>query len=147
MLSLKVMSPTPRGLYLWMSGNDELEYLVCIHIILCSKSSSISILLNRSIGCGSYPSLCLLNTCCDQNITKYYVNNTVVGVVSKLIRAGEEVSDNYYPTAFYMTRDERREWLGDHFMFQCQCVACEADLPLVADMPDQPSRYLPIEHN
>ena len=64
----------------------------------------------------------------------------VVGVVSKLIRAGEEVSDNYYPTAFYMPRDERREWLAGHYMFHCQCDACEADMPLLANMSDQPSK-------
>ena len=96
----------------------------------------------RSIGVGLYPSLCLLNTCCDQNITKYYENNKVVGVVSKLIRAGEEVSDNYYPTAVCMAREERRQWLRDRYMFHCECQACISDLPTTKNMPNFPVRFV-----
>ena len=98
--------------------------------------------LLRSIGCGLYPSLCLLNTCCDQNITKYYSGTTVVGLVSKPIKAGEEVSDNYFPTAVYMEREKRRTWLRHHYMFDCECEACHADLPLVSDMSELPVNFL-----
>ena len=96
----------------------------------------------RSIAVGLYPSLCLLNTCCDQNITKYYDNSKVVGVVSKLIRKGEEVSDNYYPSAVCMSRDERREWLMDRYMFHCECQACISDLPTTSNMPNYPVSFL-----
>ena len=96
----------------------------------------------RSIGCGVYPSLCLLNTSCHQNIVKYHINNTVVGVVCKPVRAGEEVSDNYFPTAVFMIREERRQWLRDHFMFDCECNACSSDLPLVSEMPTHPVNLL-----
>ena len=77
----------------------------------------------RPMGCGLYPSLCLLNTCCDQNMTKVYSGTSVTGLVAKMIRAGEEVSDNYFPTAVYMPRQERRDWLAEHFMFHCECQA------------------------
>ena len=96
----------------------------------------------RSIGVGLYPSLCLLNTSCDQNMTKYYENNKVVGLVSKLIRAGEEVSENYFPSSVCMGREERRAWLQDRFMFHCECHACTADLPTTKKMPNYPVRFV-----
>ena len=109
------------------------------HIINPRKPTFVDV---RSIGCGAYPSLCLLNTSCDQNITKYHNDNVVVGLASKIIRAGEEVSDNYFPSAAYMPRDQRRDWLSQHFMFNCQCVACDQNMPLLVDMPKEAVRYL-----
>ena len=96
----------------------------------------------RSIAVGLYPSLCLLNTCCDQNITKYFQAGQVVGVVSKLILAGEEVSDNYYPSAVITVREERRDWLAERYMFHCECQACTANLPTTANMPNFPVSFV-----
>jgi len=96
----------------------------------------------RSIGCGVFPTLCLLNTSCDQNITKYNEGSKVVGIVSKPIKKGEEVSDNYYPAAPFMEKTERREWLKEHYWFQCECIACEESLPLMKDMPDHPTLFI-----
>ena len=96
----------------------------------------------RSIAVGLYPSLCLLNTCCDQNITKYFQANQVVGVVSKLILAGEEISDNYYPSAVITGREERRQWLAERYMFHCECQACTTDLPTTAKMPNYPVSFV-----
>ena len=96
----------------------------------------------RSIAVGLYPSLCLLNTCCDQNITKYFQRNQVVGVVCKLILAGEEVSDNYFPSAVCTGREERRAWLCERYMFHCQCWACTTDLPTTPKMPNYPVSFV-----
>ena len=96
----------------------------------------------RSIAVGLYPSLCLLNTCCDQNITKYFQKGQVVGLVSKLILAGEEVSDNYYPSAVCTEREERREWLAERYLFHCECQACRADLPTTSRMPNYPVTFV-----
>ena len=96
----------------------------------------------RSIGVGLYPSLCLLNTSCDQNISKYYENNKVVSLVCKLIRAGEEVSENYFPSSVCMEREERRRWLLDRFMFHCECQACTSNLPTTRNMPNYPVRFV-----
>ena len=65
-----------------------------------------------------------------------------MGIVSKPIMAGEEVSDNYFPTAVYMERGKRRSWLHHHYMFDCECEACVNDLPLVSDMPSLPVNFL-----
>ena len=40
----------------------------------------------RDIGCGVYPALCLLNTSCEQNITKINIGNRVVAMASRPIR-------------------------------------------------------------
>ena len=92
----------------------------------------------RSVGCGVYPSLCLLNTACDQNTAKYNLGSRVVAIASKLIRPGEEVTDNYYPAAAFLGRTERRAWLQEHYRFHCECVACRSDLPLLSALPATP---------
>merc|ERR1711892_1296449 len=96
----------------------------------------------RSIGCGVFPTLCLLNTSCDQNITKYNEGTKVIGVASKPIKKGEEVSDNYFPAAAFQERSERRKWLKEHYWFECECNACEENLPLMEDMPEEPIRFI-----
>ena len=96
----------------------------------------------RSIGCGVFPTLCLLNTSCDQNITKYHEGTKVIGVASKFIKKGEEVSDNYFPAAAFLDRTERRKWLREHYWFECECNACAQNLPLMKDLPEEPVRFV-----
>jgi len=96
----------------------------------------------RSIGCGVFPTLCLLNTSCDQNITKYNEGSKVVGMAAKPIKKGEEISDNYFPSAPFMEKTERRKWLKEHYWFQCECNACEESLPEIKDMPDTPTLFI-----
>ena len=74
-------------------------------------------------------------------IMQVYDGTRVTGIAARPIRAGEEVSDNYYPSAPCVARPERRRWLAEHFLFHCECGACSEDLPLLADMPDTPSRW------
>ena len=71
-----------------------------------------------------------------------YDGTRVTGIAARPIRAGEEVSDNYYPSAPCVARPERRRWLAEHFLFHCECGACSDNLPLLADMPDTPARFL-----
>ena len=74
-------------------------------------------------------------------IMQVYDGTRVTGIAARPIRAGEEVSDNYYPSAPCVARPERRRWLAEHFLFHCECGACSEDLPLLADMPDTPVRW------
>ena len=65
-------------------------------------------------------------------MTKYYsAHARVVIVASRWIKKGEEVTENYYPHYMAMERGERRAWLGAHYRFECCCLACEKEYPLL----------------
>merc|ERR1712004_539788 len=83
---------------------------------------------------GLYPSLCLVNASCDQNISHYNDGTEVVAVAARDIKEGEEVCDNYFPSSLVMSRGERRAWLNDHYWYHCQCCACTADTPPLVEM-------------
>jgi len=82
-----------------------------------------------SVGNGLFPTYALLNSSCDNNVSKYFVGPVMIAQASKHIRAGEEVTDNYFPPAMVMPREERRDWLSSHYMFHCCCNACTIDQP------------------
>jgi len=88
----------------------------------------------HSIGMGLYPSLCLVNASCDQNVSHYNDGTEVVAVAARDIKEGEEVCDNYFPSSLVMPRGERRAWLKDHYWYHCQCCACTADTPPLVEM-------------
>merc|ERR1712218_272044 len=95
-----------------------------------------------SVGNGLFPTYALLNHSCDNNVSKYFVGPVMVAEASKHIRAGEEVTDNYFPPAMVMPREERRDWLSSHYMFHCCCNACAIDQPNIRNMTTEPTVLL-----
>ena len=88
----------------------------------------------RTVGDGLYPTVCLLNHSCDSNVYKYFSGDSIIVLAAKNIEMGDEVTDGYFPHVQVCPRDERRVWLAEHYMFLCQCPACEVDLPSLADI-------------
>ena len=89
---------------------------------------------------GLYPTMCLLNHSCDNNTYKYYDGNTMVLVACKNILPGEEVTEEYFPSVQVLPKDQRRVWLLEHYWFDCQCTACQSDLPALKDISTKYSR-------
>ena len=50
-------------------------------------------------------------------------------LASPTFEAAPKVTDNYFPPAMVMPREERRDWLSSHYMFHCCCNACTIDQP------------------
>ena len=50
------------------------------------------------VGHALYPTLCLLNHSCDNNVYKYFAGDTVVVIAHKNILEGEEVTEEYFPS-------------------------------------------------
>jgi len=93
----------------------------------------------RAIGSGMYPTLALFNHSCYNNIYKFNVGKTVVAVASQTIRAGEEVTENYFPLVHVLPRPERRIWLQQYYRFDCYCRGCRANLPTLKEMYSDPT--------
>ena len=94
----------------------------------------------RVIAHGLFPTLCLLNHSCDNNVYKYFAGDTVVVIAHKNILEGEEVTEEYFPSVQAFPKDQRRIWLMEHYWFDCQCYACDKDLPQIQTVPTQYSK-------
>merc|ERR1719322_1222337 len=79
-----------------------------------------------------FPTLALLNHSCDPNITKVFSGTTVYVVAGRNINKGEEVTENYFPFYTVIPLEERRDFLSSHYKFDCLCLACDNNYPLIA---------------
>merc|ERR1711974_434809 len=86
------------------------------------------------IGTGIYPSMALLNHSCNQNIAKYFDGSTLIAMAARNIFKGEEVTENYFPVFTHMPREDRKEFLSTHYCFDCNCLACEKNYPMLSVM-------------
>lgn len=73
---------------------------------------------------------------CDPNIDKIDVDNKFVFVARKPIKAGEQLSI-CYDRYNYLTHSlsDRKEYFNRVYTFDCLCVACSKNYPLLKDMP------------
>ena len=55
---------------------------------------------------------------------------------------GEEVTEEYFPSVQVFSKDQRRIWLMEHYWFDCQCYACDKDMPQIQNVPSQYSKYI-----
>lgn len=94
-----------------------------------------------NLGCAIYPTLALFNHSCDHNIDKYMLGSKTVVIAAKNIKAGEEITENYFPCSALIPRQERRSWLEEHYWFNCCCTACVNNQPLTKDMPQDPVKF------
>lgn len=71
---------------------------------------------------------------------KYFAGNTVVVIAHKNIAAGEEVTEEYFPSVQAFPRDHRRVWLMEHYWFDCACQACDKDMPTLQTVSSKYSK-------
>ncbi|XP_061174387.1 SET and MYND domain-containing protein 4-like [Saccostrea echinata] len=88
------------------------------------------------VGSGAYALLSLINHSCDPSVVRHNYGNVCVVRAIKPIQKGEEILDNYGAIYPLTTRAERRSKLRPQYYFDCNCDACQLDLPLYFDIPD-----------
>ena len=86
------------------------------------------------IGAAVYPTLAMFNHSCDPSIVRFYVEDWVCVQAIKNIRRGEEICENYGPIFFHSDRADRQERLSKQYWFDCRCMACEENWPLMHEM-------------
>eukprot|EP00095_Tigriopus_kingsejongensis_P008472 maker-scaffold18_size714446-snap-gene-3.28 protein:Tk08472 transcript:maker-scaffold18_size714446-snap-gene-3.28-mRNA-1 annotation:"set and mynd domain-containing" len=89
------------------------------------------------IGAGVYPTLAMFNHSCDPSIVRFYVEDAVCVQAIKNLRKGDEVCENYGPIFFHSKKEERQTQLTTQYWFECQCVACQEDWPMMHEMTDE----------
>eukprot|EP00093_Oithona_nana_P003709 03709.XXX_1099_2702_1 [CDS] Oithona nana genome sequencing. len=88
----------------------------------------------RRIGRATNPTLALLNHTCDPNYRRISVGRQTLGFATKLIKAGEEITDTYCPTFAAIPKGERLQSLAK-YNFVCNCTPCREDWPTLDQLP------------
>ncbi len=69
-------------------------------------------------------------------MARYFAGSSLVIRALRPIAAGEEVPDNYGPTFYFKSRSDRAKELSSRYWFDCGCVPCRQDWPLLAQLPN-----------
>ena len=88
-------------------------------------------------GNGSYPFCSLINHSCTPNVTRNYINDKIVLVVTSSIHKGEQIFDNYGYNFTIVPKDFRQATLLKKYRFMCNCKACMHDWPLLPKLKIQ----------
>lgn len=95
-------------------------------------------------GAGSFALTSLLNHSCAPNVERVVDGITNHVVVRRVIKAGEQIFDNYGPNHRQTELKTRQRLLKDEYNFLCQCEACVHDYPLLEKMRAPLELYLEI---
>lgn len=101
-----------------------------IEIVEMTVGESLDKCHPASIGLALYPTVCLLNHCCDPVAeVNFYEDRCAVRVV-QTIRAGREVAIDYGYVYYTVPVDKRRKALSQQYFFDCRCAPCLEGWPL-----------------
>lgn len=96
----------------------------------------------RPVGYGIFPFASLINHSCYPNVCRVTVDNKMVLVVSRPIKAGEQIYISYGPESMHHTLKEREEAL-EGYNFKCGCTACYYGFPELAKLPRKDHQFIP----
>uniref|UniRef100_A0A1Q3F045 Putative histone-lysine n-methyltransferase smyd3 n=1 Tax=Culex tarsalis TaxID=7177 RepID=A0A1Q3F045_CULTA len=85
-----------------------------------------------------YPLFRMVNHSCAPNAERVLNGERSMLVAKRPIRSGEQVLVCYFPngTSDSVPKDKRRAQLQREFQFDCQCLSCSLDYPLLASIED-----------
>lgn len=86
------------------------------------------------LGAGLFPLSSFLNHSCDPNTTRDFAHGCVIVAASCPIKRGQEITALYYKTFQDAPLQQRREYLKNCYIFDCECVACREEWPTGAEM-------------
>lgn len=88
-----------------------------------------------AIGLAIYPTAAYFNHSCHPGVARYFIGKEMVFKTLHPVPKGEEVAENYGYAFYLKPRPERRKELEARYWFQCRCVACEKNWPLLNKLP------------
>jgi len=88
----------------------------------------------HELGAGIYATLSLFNHSCDPAVTRNFYGDRCIVRTIRLVRAGDELSDNYGAVFPMQSRSERHAKLLPQYFFECQCTACLEEWPLFSTL-------------
>lgn len=93
------------------------------------------------LGGGLYPTLALFNHSCEPAIVRYFHGTNIVARAVKKIKAGEMIAENYGPIFTVKPRKERQIQLSQQYWFECPCIPCTNNWPMLDYMDPNTLRF------
>ncbi|XP_032793835.2 SET and MYND domain-containing protein 4 [Daphnia magna] len=93
------------------------------------------------LGAGVYPTVALLNHSCEPGVIRCFVGDVMIVRAIKSFQRGELVNENYGPIFTQKRRADRQRSLKDRYWFDCRCLPCTEDWPLIGEMTDDTLRF------
>lgn len=93
----------------------------------------------KRIGRATNPSLALINHSCDPNYRRISRGKITLGVASKAIKKGQEITDTYCATFASANKESRHSSLAK-YNFICQCRPCQENWPTLSKMSQSLSK-------
>merc|ERR1712156_861302 len=70
-------------------------------------------------------------------VLNHFLEDNVCVQTIKNIKKGEEICENYGPIFFHSAKEDRQERLKAQYWFDCNCISCEDNWPLMHEMTDE----------
>ena len=96
---------------------------------------------DKRVGSGLFLFSSLLNHSCYSNVTRVTVENKLVLVVARPIKAGEQIFISYGFSSWRLPLKERRHFMKPH-KFKCDCVACTNDYPQMLQLAKTDPKFI-----
>ncbi|CAL8071023.1 unnamed protein product [Orchesella dallaii] len=90
-----------------------------------------------SVGIAIYPTASYFNHSCAPEVTRYFVGSTMYIQTIKGLDANKPIHDNYGPMFTKVERAQRLKSLKGRWWFNCFCIACKEDWPLLKTLPTE----------
>lgn len=101
---------------------------------------SIRNVYDARVGTGLFPFTSLFRHSCDANLKRITVDNKLVLVVMKPVKAKKQLCITYGPNSLKLPRDERKKNL-EKLGFECDCVACVKKYPTMKEMSKKDRKF------
>ncbi|KAL7024663.1 hypothetical protein ACKWTF_013150 [Chironomus riparius] len=83
---------------------------------------------------GSYLFCSLVNHSCAPNVAKVFIDDKIIMIVQRPIKAGSQIFDNYGYSFTNIPREIRQMELQKHYRFTCNCEACSENFGLLPSL-------------
>ena len=102
-----------------------------VYEMMRSKKTNLKPCKNSVIGLAIYPTASYFNHSCHPGLSRCFKGRNMVLKTLHPVQPGEEVSENYGYAFYLKTRNDRRKELSARYWFDCGCIACERNWPLL----------------
>lgn len=89
------------------------------------------------IGAGLYKTGAYFNHECWPTVARHFLGRNLILTALRPHRADEMIAENYGPIFTKHTRPERLNKLNSRYLFQCECVTCKENWPILNRIPNE----------
>ena len=106
-----------------------------VYEIIRGSKSTLKPSKNVVIGLAIYPTASYFNHSCHAGLARCFQGKEMILRCLHPIKRGQEVSENYGHAFYFKSKSDRKKELNARYWFECGCVACIENWPLLDKLP------------